>query len=89
MEHRELLFEIVTVERKGLLFEIVTVKEIGLRIFKIVIVKEVRLGIIFFLLGFLNLEKLFLNCRTNSGKNGNDIAADVAQLERSNVKYYA
>ena len=68
MEHRELLFEIVTVERKGLLFEIVTVKEIGLRIFKIVIVKEVRLGIIFFLLGFLNLEKLFLNCRTYSGK---------------------
>ena len=61
MEHRELLFEIVTVERKGLLFEIVTVKEIGLRISKIVIVKEARLGIIFFLLGFLNLEKLFLN----------------------------
>ena len=41
---------------KRLLSEIVTVKEIGLEI-------------IFFLLGFLNLEKLFLNYRTNSGKN--------------------
>ena len=55
-EVKELLFEIVTVEQKGLLFEIVTVKEIGS-------------GIIFFLLGFLNLEKLFLNRETNSGKN--------------------
>ena len=48
MEHRKLLFEIVIVGFKGLLFEIVTMKEIRLRISKIVIVKEVRLGIIFF-----------------------------------------
>ena len=68
MEHKELLFEIVTVEHKGLPSKIVTVKEIGLRISKIVIMKEIRLRIIFFLLGFLNLEKQILNCRTNLGK---------------------
>ena len=55
VEHKGLLFEIVTVERKGLPSKIVTMKEIGLRI-------------IFFLLGFLNLEKLFLYCKTNSRK---------------------
>ena len=68
MEHKELLFEIVTMEHKGLPSEIVIVKEIGLGISKIVIVKEIRLGIIFFLLGFLNLEKIFLNYRKNSKK---------------------
>ena len=45
-------FEIVTVEYKGLLF-------------KIVIVEHKGLVIIFFLLVFLNLRKLILNCRTN------------------------
>ena len=35
---------------------------------KIVTMKEIGLEIIFFLLGFLNLEKIFLNCRTNSEK---------------------
>ena len=63
-----MLFEIVTVEQKGLLFEIVTVKHKRL-LSEIVIVKEIGSGIIFFLLGFLNLEKLFLNYGTNSGKN--------------------
>ena len=55
MEHKGFLFEIVTVEHKGLPSKIITMKEI-------------ELGIIFFLLGFLNLEKPFLNCRTKSGK---------------------
>ena len=55
MEHIGLLFKIVTVEHKGLPF-------------KIVIVEHKWLGIIFFLLVFLNLRKLILNCRTNSGK---------------------
>ena len=68
MEHKELLFEIVTMEYKWLPSEIVIVKEIGLGISKIVIVKEIRLGIIFFLLGFLNLENFFLNYRKNSRK---------------------
>ena len=60
-------FEIVTVEYKGLLFEIVIVEHKRLPS-EIVIVKEIGLGIIFFLLGFLNLEKLFLNYMTNSRK---------------------
>ena len=81
-------FEIVTVERKGLLFEVVTVEHKGL-LSEIVTVKEIGLEIIFFLLGFLNLEKLFLNCRTNLGKNGNDMATDLAQHESSNIKCYA
>ena len=37
---------------------------------------------------FLNLGKLFLNCRTNSRKKkkkSNDMAADVAQPEHSNI----
>ena len=68
MEHKELLLEIVTVEHKGLPSKIVTVKEIGLGISKIVIMKEIRLRIIFFLLGILNLEKKFFNCRKNLGK---------------------
>ena len=55
-------------EHKESLFEIVTMKQQGLGISKIVIVKEIRLGIIFFLLGFLNLEKIFLNYRKNSKK---------------------
>ena len=55
MEHKGLLFKIVTVEHKGLPSKIVTVEDKGL-------------GIIFFLLVFLNLGKLFLNCRTNSRK---------------------
>ena len=55
MEHKGLLFEIITVEHKGLLYKIVTVKEMGL-------------GIIFFLLVFLNLGKLLLNSKTNLGK---------------------
>ena len=62
-----LLFEIVTMKQKDLLFEIVTVEHKGLPS-EFVTVKEIGLGIIFFLLGFLNLEKLFLNCRANSGK---------------------
>ena len=60
-------FEIVTVEHIGLPFEIVTVEHKGLPS-KIVIVEHKWLGIIFFLLVFLNLRKLILNCRTNSGK---------------------
>ena len=57
---------------------------------KIVTVNEIELEIIFFLLGFLNLEKLFLNCRTNSEKkNSNDIVVNVAQLEHNNIKCYA
>ena len=60
-------FEIVTMEHKGLLFKIVTVEHKWLPS-KIVTMKEIGLGIIIFLLGFLNLERLFLNCRTNSGK---------------------
>ena len=62
-----MLFEIVTVEHKRLLFKIVTVEHKGLP-FKIVIVEHKWLGIIFFLLVFLNLRKLILNCRKNSGK---------------------
>ena len=54
MEHKGLLFKIVTMEHKGLPSKIVTVE-------------HKRLGIIF-LLVFLNLRKLILNCRTNSGK---------------------
>ena len=38
---------------------------------------------------FLNLGKLFLNCSTNSRKKkkkkSNDMAADVAQPEHSNI----
>ena len=60
-------FEIVTVEHKGLLFKIVTVEHKGLPS-KIVTVEHKWLGIIFFLLVFLNLRKLILNCRTNSRK---------------------
>ena len=60
-------FEIVTVEYKGLLFEIVTVEHKRLPS-EIVTVKEIGLRIIFFLLGFLNLEKLFLNYMTNLRK---------------------
>ena len=55
MKYKELLFKIVTVEHKGLPSKIVTVEHKGL-------------GIIFFLLVFLNLRKLILNCRTNSKK---------------------
>ena len=55
MKHKGLLFKIVTIEHKGLPSKIVTVEHIGL-------------GIIFFLLVFLNLRKLILNCRTNSRK---------------------
>mgnify|MGYP007088572225 CR=1 FL=1 len=55
MEHKELLFKIVIMEHKGLPSKIVTRE-------------HKRLGIIFFLLVFLNLRKLILNCRTNSGK---------------------
>ena len=55
MEHKELLFKIVTVEYKGLSSKIVTVEHKGLRI-------------IFFLLVFLNLRKLILNYRKNLGK---------------------
>ena len=70
MEHKGLLFQIVTIEHKRLPSKIVTMKEI-------------ELIIIFFLLGFLN-------SRTNSGKkNGNDMAVDVAQPERSNIECYA
>ena len=55
MKYKELLFKIVTVEHKWLPSKIVTVEHKGL-------------GIIFFLLVFLNLRKLILNCRTNSRK---------------------
>ena len=55
MEHKGLLFKIVTVEHKGLPSKIVTMEDKGL-------------GIIFFLLVFLNLRKLILNYRTNLGK---------------------
>ena len=58
-------FEIVTVEYKGLLFKIVTVEHKGLPS-KFVTVEHKGLVIIFFLLVFLNLRKLILNCRTNS-----------------------
>ena len=67
MEHKGLLFEIVTMEHKRLLFEIVIVEHKGLP-FKIVTVEHKKLRIIFFLLVFLNLGKLILNCRTNSRK---------------------
>ena len=55
MEHKRLLFKIVTMKHKGLPS-------------KIVIMEHKGLGIIFFLLVFLNLRKLILNCRTNLGK---------------------
>ena len=55
MEHKGLLLKIVTIEHKGLPSKIVAMEHKGL-------------GIIFFLLVFLNLRKLILNCRTNSGK---------------------
>ena len=55
MEHKGLLLKIVTIEHKGLPS-------------KIVAMEHKRLGIIFFLLIFLNLRKLILNCKTNSGK---------------------
>ena len=58
-------FEIVIVEHKGLLFKIVNVEHKGLPS-KIVAVEDKGLVIIFFLLVFLNLRKLILNCRTNS-----------------------
>ena len=58
-------FEIVIVEHKGLLFKIVTVEHKELPS-KIVAVEDKGLVIIFFLLVFLNLRKLILNCRTNS-----------------------
>ena len=67
MEHKELSSKIVTVKYKGLLFEIVTIEHRGLSS-KIVNVKHKGLGVIFFLLVFLNLRKLILNCRTNSRK---------------------
>ena len=60
-------FEIVTVEHNGLLFKIVTMKHKGFPS-KIVTMEHKELGIIFFLLVFLNLRKLILNCRTNSIK---------------------
>ena len=63
-------------EHKGLQFEIVTMKEIGLRV-------------IFFLLGFLNLEKLFFQLWDKFRKKcDNDMAANVAQPKCSNIKYY-
>ena len=55
MEHKGLLFKIITIEHKELPFKIITVKYKGLRI-------------IFFLLVSLNLRKLILNCRINAGK---------------------
>ena len=58
-------FEIVTVEDKELLFKIVTMEHKGLPS-KFVTVEHKGLVIIFFLLVFLNLRKLILNCRTNS-----------------------
>ena len=58
-------FEIVTVEHKELLFKIVTVEHKGLPS-KFVTVEHKGLVIIFFLLVFLNLRKVILNCRTNS-----------------------
>ena len=60
-------FEIVTIKHKGLPVETVTVEHKEL-LSKIVTMKEIRLRIIFFLLVFLILGKLFLNCRTNSRK---------------------
>ena len=60
-------FKIVTMKHKGLLFEIVTMKHKEL-LSKIVTMPEIRLRIIFFLLVFLILGKLILNCRTNLGK---------------------
>ena len=62
-----LSLEIVTVEHKGLLFKIVIVEHKNLPS-KIITVEHKGLGIIFFLLVFLNLRKIILNCRTNSGK---------------------
>ena len=58
-------FEIATVEDKELLFKIVTMEHKGLPS-KFVTVEHKGLVIIFFLLVFLNLRKLILNCRTNS-----------------------
>ena len=58
-------FEIVTVEDKELLFKIVTMEHKGLPS-KFVTVEHKGLVIIFFLLVFLNLRKVILNCRTNS-----------------------
>ena len=55
MEHKRLLFKIVTVEHKMLPSKIVTMEHKWLEI-------------IFFLLVFLNLRKLILNCRINAGK---------------------
>ena len=60
-------FEIVTMEHKRLLFKIVTVEHKMLPS-KIVTMEHKWLEIIFFLLVFLNLRKLILNCRTNSRK---------------------
>ena len=76
-------------EQKGLLFEIVIVKHKRL-LSEIVIVKEIGSGIIFFLLGFLNLEKLFFQLWDKFRKKcDNDMAANVAQPKCSNIKYYA
>ena len=73
MKHKGLPFEIVTVEHKGLPSKIVTMEHKWLEI-------------IFFLLVFLYLGKLFLNYRTNlRKKNGNDMATNIAQPERSNI----
>ena len=52
-------FEIVTIEQKELLFEIVTVEHKGLSS-EIVTMKEIGLGIIIFLLGFLNFLRSLL-----------------------------
>ena len=52
---QKIMFKIVTVEHKELTFKIITVEHKGLRL-------------IFFLLVFLDLRKLILNCRINSGK---------------------
>ena len=55
MEHKGLLFKIIIVEHKGLPSKIATVEH-----------KE--LGLIFYLLVFLNLRKLNFKCMTNLGK---------------------
>ena len=60
-------FEIVTREHKGSLFKIVTIEHKGLPS-KIITMEHKGLGIIFFLLVFLNLRKLIFNCRKNSRK---------------------
>ena len=40
--------------------------------------------------GFILYFLVFLNCWTNTKKyDGNDMAADVAQHERNNIKCYA